>query len=51
MARDNPTEEEVNSYLKMLRQVLTTQNEGEGLLVGVVWSYYKWTNGAWVYEA
>ena len=49
-ARDNPTEEEVNSYLKMLRQVLTAQNEGEGLLVGVVWSYYKWTNGAWVYD-
>ena len=49
-ARDNPTEEEVNSYIKMLRQVLTARNEGEGLLVAVVWSYYKWSNGAWIYD-
>lgn len=49
-ARDNPTDEEVDSYIKMLRQVLTARNEGEGLLVAVVWSYYKWTNGAWVYD-
>ena len=49
-AREEPTQEEVDSYLKMLRQVLTARNEGEGLLVAVVWSYYKWKNGAWVYD-
>ncbi len=49
-ARSEPTQEEVDSYIKMLRQMLTAKNEGEGLLVAVVWSYYKWKNGAWVYD-
>ncbi len=49
-ARDEPTQAEVDSYIKMLRQVLTARNEGEQLLVAVVWSYYTWKNGAWVYD-
>ena len=49
-AAEDPSEEEVSSYIKMLRQVLTARNEGEQLLVAVVWSYYTWKNGAWVYD-
>ena len=49
-ASENPTQEEVDSYIKMLRQVLTAETEGTPLLVAVVWSYYKWENGEWVYD-